>query len=51
MNFKEYVASQFDVKIITEGKKAGRVCFKTPLGYITLTRDDWEIVKNKIMEV
>ena len=32
MKFQDYVASQFDVKLITEGKYAGRVCFKTPVG-------------------
>jgi len=51
MSFQDFVASQFEVKIITEGKRKGRVCFKTPLGYVSLTRDDWEIVKKKINEV
>jgi len=51
MNFQDYVASQFEVKIINEGRRKGRVCFKTPLGYVSLTRSDWEIVKQKINEV
>ncbi|MBQ6344990.1 MAG: hypothetical protein IJI96_02645 [Methanobrevibacter sp.] len=51
MKFHDYVASQFDVKIIKEGKRKGRVCFKTPLGYVSLTRADWEIVLKKMNEV
>lgn len=51
MNFQDYVASQFDVKIIKEGRHKGRVCFKTPLGYVSLTKEDWLIVLNKMNEV
>ncbi|WP_406532492.1 hypothetical protein [Methanobrevibacter sp.] len=51
MSFQEYVASQFQVCIIREGERKGRVCFQTPLANYTLTREDWEIVKQKINEV
>lgn len=51
MSFQDYVLSQFEVKLINHGKYAGKICFKTPLGNITLTPADWEIVKNKINEV
>lgn len=51
MKFQDYVASQFEVTRIKDGNLKGRICFKTPLGYITLTPADWEIVKNKINEV
>ena len=51
MKFQDYVASQFDVKLITEGKYAGRVCFKTPLDRVTVPLEEWSIVKNKINEV
>lgn len=51
MNFQDYVASQFEVKRINQGKLKGRICFKTPLGYVSLTPQDWEIVLKKMNEV
>ena len=39
------------VKNIKEGRHKGRVCFKTPLGYVSLTKEDWLIVLNKMNEV
>lgn len=48
MDFQDYVASQFEVKIIKEGRRKGRVCFKTPLGYVSLTKEDWQIVLDKM---
>lgn len=51
MSFQDYVASQFEVKRINEGRRKGRICFKTPLGYISLTPADWKIVLKKMNEV
>ena len=51
MSFQDYVASQFDVSLINSGRKQGRIRFKTPRGTCTLSKEDWEIVKNKILEV
>jgi len=48
MNFQDYFASQFDVKLIKKGRRKGRVCFKTPLGCCTLTKEDWRIVLDKM---
>lgn len=54
MKYKEYLESQFEVKKITIGessRKEVRVCFKTPLANYTLSPQDWEIVKEKILKV
>ena len=51
MNFQDYVASQFEVKIIKEGRRKGRVCFKSPLGVCTLTKEGWKIVLDKMNKV
>lgn len=51
MNFQDYVASQFEVKIIKEGRRKGRVCFKSPMGVCTLSKEDWRIVLDKMNEV
>lgn len=51
MKFTEWATNQFDVKIITEGKYKGRICFKTPCFNYTLPRELWEEVKKKINEV
>ena len=51
MSFQDYVASQFEAELIQFDKKKGRVRFKTPMGTCTLSREDWQIVKNKILEV
>lgn len=51
MNYKEYVSSQFSVSIIEEGRKKGKVCFKTPVIDYVISKDDWEILKKEIMKV
>ena len=51
MNFQDYVASQFEVQVINEGRRKGRVCFKSPMGVCTLTKEEWKIVLKKMNEV
>lgn len=49
--YKEYVESQFEVSIVTEGPRKGRVLFKTPLADYTLSAETWSVVKEKINKV
>lgn len=51
MNFEDYALSQFEVKIVEQGKYKGKVCFKTPCFNYTLTPELWENVKKKLLEV
>lgn len=49
--FKEWALSQFNVKIVKEGKYKGKVCFQTPLYNYTMTPELWEEIKQKLLEV
>ena len=51
MSFKEFIESQFEVRIISEGKFKGWICFRTPLADYRISQTDWETIKNKINEV
>lgn len=54
MSYDEYLLEQFEVKIIPadEYKRSPeRVCFRTPLADYTLSKDDWEKVKEKLNKV
>ncbi len=51
MNYDEWLLSQFEVKVITEGKQKGRVCFHTPCYDYTLSREDWRKIRNKLIEL
>ena len=41
MNYKEWVASQFELRMTEDG----RVCFKTPCSYYTFSKEDFEIIR------
>ena len=45
MNFKEWVASQFELRMTEDG----RVCFKTPCIYYTFSKEDFEIVREMFL--
>lgn len=49
--FVDWAVSQFEAKIVTEGKYEGKVCFKTPCARYTLSVELWEEIKKKINEV
>jgi hypothetical protein len=49
--FKDWALSQFNVKVVKEGKYKGKVCFHTPLFDYTMTRELWNDVKEKLNEV
>ena len=45
MNYREWVASQFELKMTEDG----RVCFKTPCSYYTFSKEDFEIVREMFL--
>ena len=51
MTYKKWMLEQFNVTVIQKGKNKDRICFKTPVINYTLSRDDWECLKEKILKV
>lgn len=49
--FHDWAVSQFEVKIIKEGRNKGRVCLRTPCFDYTMSREVWVKVKEKLNEV
>lgn len=51
MNYSEWATSQFEARVITEGKHKGWICFRTPLFDYTISREDWECIKRKLTKI
>ena len=47
MNYKEWVASQFKLTLLENG----RVCFRTPCINYTFSKEDFEFIRSLFLEL